>query len=146
MGFPASLDPWFWFILGGVLLVAEIFSPGVFLLWMGLAALITGALAAALDLSWQSEVVLFAALAILAVLVGRRVYARGNAGSDRPFLNRRAESYVGRVFTLEEPITGGVGQVHIDDTVWRVEGPDLASGRDVRVVAADGATLKVTPA
>ena len=61
-------------------------------------------------------------------------------------LNRRTEALVGRVFTLEKPIVDGVGRVRIDDTVWRVSGPDAAAGSRVEVVRADGANLTVEPA
>ncbi|MFG1296978.1 NfeD family protein [Xanthobacter variabilis] len=141
-----DLGPWAWFILGGVLLVAEIAVPGAFLLWLGLAALVTGALSYAVDLSWQTEVLAFAALAVVAVLVGRKVSPGPGHASDRPFLNRRAQGFVGRVFTLDEPIAGGVGRVRIDDTVWRITGPDLSAGTDVKVVAVDGTLLKVEAA
>ncbi len=141
-----QIDPWIWFVLGGVLLVAELFAPGAFLVWLGLAAFATGLIAFVGGIGWQSEVVAFAALAVLAVILGRRFSPRPGQSSDRPFLNRRAESYVGRAFTLDQPIVGGIGRVRIDDTVWRVEGPDLSAGRDVRVVAVDGATLRVVPA
>lgn len=140
-----TFGPWAWFVAGGVLLVVEIAAPGAFMLWLGLAALATGALAYAVDMSWQGEVVAFAALAVVAVLIGRRVTPGPGRASDRPFLNRRAEGFVGRVFTLDGPIVGGTGHVRIDDSVWRIEGPDLAAGHDVRVVAADGATLRVVP-
>jgi len=129
-----------------VLLVAEIAAPGAFLLWLGLAALVTGALAYVVNLAWQGEVLAFAALAVVAVLVGRRISPAPGRASDRPFLNRRAEGFIGRVFTLETPLVGGVGRVRIDDTVWRIEGPDMAAGEDVRVVAVDGVVLKVAPA
>lgn len=142
----ADLGPWAWFVLGGVLLVAEIAAPGAFLLWLGLAALVTGALAYVVNLAWQGEVLSFAALAVVAVLVGRRISPAPGRASDRPFLNRRAEGFIGRVFTLETPLVGGVGRVRIDDTVWRIEGPDMAAGEDVRVVAVDGVVLKVAPA
>ena len=141
----SQLGPWAWFVLGGVLLVAEIAAPGAFLLWLGLAALVTGAVAYTVALAWQVEVLVFAALAVVAVLVGRRVSPAPGKASDRPFLNRRPEGFVGRVFTLDAPILGGVGRVRIDDTVWRVEGPDVAAGHDVRVTGTDGATLKVEP-
>ncbi|MFG1416576.1 NfeD family protein [Xanthobacter sp. V0B-10] len=146
MSLLSGLGPWAWFVLGGVLLVAEIAVPGAFLLWLGLAALATGALSYVADLAWQGEVLAFAALAVVAVLVGRKVSPAPGKASDRPFLNRRAQAFVGRVFTLEEPITGGTGRVRIDDTVWRVAGPDASAGTDVRVVGVDGTVLKVEPA
>ncbi|MES2030063.1 MAG: NfeD family protein, partial [Pseudomonadota bacterium] len=35
------------------------------------------------------------------------------------------------------------GIVRIDDTVWRVSGPDTAAGTKVKIVKADGASLTV---
>lgn len=140
------LGPWTWFVIGGVLLLAEIAAPGAFLVWLGIAALVTGALAYAVSLPWQGEVVAFAVLAVVAVMIGRKVTPAPGKASDRPFLNRRAEGFVGRVFTLDAPIEDGIGRVRIDDTVWRIEGPDLPAGQDVRVVAADGPVLKVAAA
>jgi inner membrane protein len=66
--------------------------------------------------------------------------------SEAPMLNRRNQALIGRVFTLEKPIVDGIGTVRIDDTVWRVNGPDRPSGSRVRVTRADGATLAVEPA
>lgn len=143
MGLLTDLGPWAWFVLGGLLLLAEIAAPGAFLLWLGIAALVTGVLAYVIDLTWQTEVLIFAALAVIAVLVGRRVAPAPGKASDRPFLNRRAEGFLGRVFVLDEPILAGVGRVRIDDSVWRIEGPDTAAGQAVKVVAVDGATLRV---
>ena len=65
------------------------------------------------------------------------------ADDANAFLNRRAEALVGRVFTLEKPIVDGFGTVRIDDTIWRVAGPDVPAGSRVRVVQADGANLTV---
>ena len=47
-------------------------------------------------------------------------------------------------FTLEKPIIDGSGTVRIDDTIWRVAGPDAPAGSRVRIVQADGASLTVT--
>ena len=38
----AAVDPWGWFIVGGLLLVLEILAPGVFMLWLGLSAILVG--------------------------------------------------------------------------------------------------------
>jgi membrane protein implicated in regulation of membrane protease activity len=65
------------------------------------------------------------------------------AASDQPALNRRGQSYVGRTFTLGSPIVNGVGKLHVDDSQWRISGADAEAGAQVKVVAVDGATLKV---
>ncbi len=146
MNFFAQLGNWNWFIIGGILLAIEVLAPGTYMLWLGLAAIATGVIGFILPLSWQVLIVVFAVLAIVSVLVGRKLQPRAEPDSDRPFLNRRADAFVGRVFTLEEPIVGGAGRVRVDDTTWRVTGPDCPAGTRVKVERADGATLIVAPA
>jgi len=139
----ASLGAWNWLILAIVLMGLEVLAPGVFLFWLGLAALLVGLLSFAVELSWQIQVLLFAVFAAAAVPAWRRLSRRTGAGDAAAFLNRRNDALVGRVFTLEKPIQDGSGTVRIDDTIWRVTGPDVPAGSRVRVVKADGAMLTV---
>ena len=81
--------------------------------------------------------------AIAAVPAWRHFARKVEKPADSPFLNRRAEGYVGREFTLDKPIVGGVGTIRIDDTVWRVTGPDFPAGSRVRIARAEGADLMV---
>ena len=143
----ATLGTWNWLIFGVVLMALELIAPGVFLFWLGLAALLTGLISFAYTPSWQVQILMFAVFAALAVPVWRRL-ARSNSadGTDSPFLNKRADALVGRVFTLEKPIVDGAGTVRIDDTVWRVAGPDAPAGSRVKIVQADGARLTVAAA
>ncbi|HVY56744.1 MAG TPA: NfeD family protein [Xanthobacteraceae bacterium] len=143
MTFFASLGTWNWFILGGLLLVAELTAPGAFLLWLGLAALLVGIISRFVDWSWQAQLVAFAVFAIAAIPLWRRLARKVERPSDQPFLNRRAESFVGEVFTLEKPIVAGVGTVGIGDTVWQVRGPDTPAGSRVRIASVDGPVLRV---
>ena len=85
---------------------------------------------------------LFAALSVSTV-VGWKKYRPHAAATDRPILNRRGEQYVGRSFTLSEPIVNGVGKLQVDDTTWRISGADLPAGRKVQVTGVDGTTLRV---
>lgn len=146
MNFFSQLGNWNWFIAGGALLAIEVFAPGTYMLWLGLAAIATGVIGWVVAMSWQAQVILFAVLAVISVLVGRKLQPRAEPDSDKPFLNRRADGFVGRVFTLDEPIVHGTGRVRIDDTTWRVTGPDCPAGSKVRVEKADGATLIVVAA
>ena len=142
-----TLGTWNWLIFGVILMALELFAPGVFLFWLGLAALLTGLISFAYTPSWQVQILMFAVFAVLAVPVWRRLARGSGSGSaDNPFLNKRADALVGRVFTLEKPIVDGAGTVRIDDTVWRVAGPDAPAGSRVRIVQADGASLTVAAA
>jgi membrane protein implicated in regulation of membrane protease activity len=140
-----TLGTWNWLIFGFILMALEIVAPGVFLFWLGLASLLVGLVSFALHPSWQTQLLMFAVFAACAVPAWRRLAHRAHPDSN-PFLNRRADALVGRVFTLEKPIIDGSGTVRIDDTVWRVAGPDTPAGTRVRVVHADGANLTVAAA
>ncbi|WP_445504620.1 NfeD family protein [Microvirga sp. G4-2] len=139
-----SLGAWSWIILGLVLIGVELLAPGVFFLWLGLAAIATGLLDAALDLSWQAASILFALLAVTAVILGRFV-TRSKEPSEPSVshLNQRGQALVGRVFTLETPIKDGEGRIRVDDSSWRVTGADRFKGAKVRVVRVEGSTLVV---
>ena len=143
----ATLGNWNWLIFGVILMALEVFAPGIFLFWLGLSALLVGLVAFVAHPSWEIEILLFAAFAIAAVPLWRRMARSNTAVSEsNPFLNRRAEALVGRVFTLEKPIIDGSGTVRIDDTVWRVAGPDTPAGTRVKIVHVSGADLTVAAA
>jgi inner membrane protein len=141
--FFASLGFWDWFIAGGLLLVVEALAPGVFMFWLGLAAMLVGAVSSSVDLSWQAQFILFSAFSVAMIPIWRRLSRQVPADTDQPFLNRRAEALVGRIFTLEKPIVDGAGTVRIDDSVWRITGADVAAGRRIRVVSVEGTALHV---
>lgn len=142
-----ELGPWNWMVLGCVLLAAEILAPGVFLLWIGIAAILTGALSLQLwgwdQWVWQAQVIVFLALSLASAYLGHLVMRGRRDESDQPLLNRRADQLVGRTATLAEPIVGGYGRIRLGDTLWRVSGPDLPAGARVRVVRATGGELAV---
>ena len=143
----STLGTWNWLIFGVILMALELVVPGVFLFWLGLAALLVGSLSFVAHPSWQSQILMFAVFAAAAVPVWRHL-ARSNkaVSKSNPFLNKRAAALVGRVFTLEKPIIDGSGTVRIDDTIWRVAGPDTPAGSRVKIVQADGASLTVAVA
>ena len=139
-----SLGTWNWLIFGFILMALEVLAPGVFLFWLGLAALLVGLISFGLAISWQIQLVMFAIFAAAAVPVWRRLARpKPDARAASPFLNKRADALLGREFTLEKPIVDGNGTMRIGDTVWRVAGPDTPAGTRVKVVQVDGANLTV---
>ena len=140
------LGDWVWFVAAAVLLLLELMSPGVFFIWLAIAAALTGVADNIFNMPWQLELLVFAVLSAVSVFAGRRFYnGPGMVPADNPFLNRRQMGYVGRTFTLRQPIEDGRGKLTIEDTVWEIEGPDLAAGSRVKVTAVKDMTLIVTP-
>jgi membrane protein implicated in regulation of membrane protease activity len=141
-----ALGPWAWIIAGVIFLMLELAVPGAFMMWLGIAALLVGVISLLVVWSWQWQFVAFAVFALISVPLWRRLAHKVESPSGSPMLNRRAEGLVGREFTLEKPIVDGTGTVRIDDTIWRVHGPDRPAGSRVKVTRADGANLAVEPA
>ncbi len=140
------LDQYGWWTAGLVLLIAEMLVPGIFLMWFGFAALLTGVvdmLVPGLDWRWQT--VVFSVLSVALVFGIRPLIGRSlEAESDRPDLNRRLHSLIGQSADLVKPIENGHGEVRIGDTLWRVTGPDLPAGTRVRVIAVDERAMALT--
>ncbi|MDK4702753.1 NfeD family protein [Rhizobium sp. CNPSo 4062] len=144
-----ELGPWSWWLAGLALLAAELVLPGFFLVWIGLAAIIVGALSLLFWESsfwvWQVQGLVFAAMAVIVTLIGRRYLYNNDQVTDEPFLNQRSASLVGRTATLDQPIAEGRGRIRLNDTYWTVNGPDLPVGTRVKVVASNGRELTVEP-
>ena len=149
--FADGLVYWHWLTLAGVLIGLEIVAPGVFLIFPGLAAAAVGVgVLAAPSLDWRLQLLLFAALAVAFIYVGRRFYGRISESEDHKGLNRRGDRHVGEIHRLAGPMTGGRGKIRVGDTDWlaRLEGArqdDLPEGAAVRIVAVEGATFIVAP-
>ena len=138
-----ELGGWTWWIAGVVLLALELAIPGNVIVWFGVAAILTGALALLVDWGWQVELVVFIVLSVVLLIAGRRYFGRDVSPGEQPFLNARALRLVGGTYVLTRPIVDGHGSIRIDDSTWRVTGPDLPSGTTVRVAGVDGTVLAV---
>lgn len=142
-----DIAPWIWLAAGVACCAAEAFAPGMFLLWVGLAALATGLTLFLTQLSGAMALIVFGLYAFVCVLIGRKVYGAREIPSDKPNLNRRADQLIGQVLILEEPIENGAGRARVKDSLWRVHGPDLPKGARVKVAGVDGGvTLRVEAA
>ena len=139
-----NLDPhYIWLAIGLALGAAEILVPGVFLIWLAGAAVITGLLAWVLPIGLPLQIVIFAALAIAAVFAGR-VYLRTHPIVDAdPMMNKRGERLAGETAVVTEAIEAGRGRVKLGDSEWNVRGPDSAVGERVQITGNDGAVLLV---
>ena len=135
-----------WLVIGLALCAVETLAPGAFFIWFGAAAAIVGAVDYVAPMSFETQLVLFAALVAALVLIGRRVY--GSSGREPgPLPLSRAQALIGEDFYLEEPIVRGYGRIRVGDSSWRVAGRDTPVGARVRVVKVeDGSLLRVESA
>ena len=144
MAWLEGANHWGWWIFGIVLIVLEVAAPGAVFMWMGIAAGIVGFAAFFVpDLNWEYQFLIFAVLSVVSILVARRYLKARPIETDQPSLNRRGSQYIGRFFTLAEPIVDGRGRLHVDDTMWKIEGPDLPKGQKVTVKTVEGVILRV---
>jgi len=142
----SELEPhWWWLLAAAILAILEVILPGIFLVWMALAAAITGIATWVFDIPFAWQLALFAVLAFVTVLTGRKVYDDNPIESSDPKLNERAARLVGQTVLVVQAIENGEGRVKVGDGVWNARGPDAEVGSEMLVIGADGASLRVGP-
>ncbi len=141
-----TLEPqWFWLALGLILAAAEMAIPGVFLIWLAGAAIITGLASWMLPISIPLQIVLFGTLAIVAVFAGKRYLRDNPIEAADPAMNKRGTRMLGQTALVTQAIEGGAGRVHYGDSEWIARGPDTPVGTRVRIAGSDGTELLVEP-
>ena len=139
---PAAL----WLSAGLVLGIGELLVPGVFLVFLAIAAGVTAMTLWALPESPIGlQLAEFAVWSVACVMIGRRWYRDFPVESDAPVLNAPALRLRGQIVTVTTPITGGEGRARLGDGEWPVRGPDAESGTRLRVAHVDNGVLLVEP-
>ncbi len=139
----------FWLSLGGLLLAAEMLGGNGYLLWSGVAAVVTGLLVWLVPIGWELQGVIFAVLTLIAawlwwLWLSRRVREQKPADAS---LNQRGQQLVGRRFILDNALVNGRGHMRVGDSSWPVSAEsDLPAGSKVEVIAVEGITLRVKAA
>lgn len=141
-----NMTPADWAIAGLVLVVFEVLLPTSWLLWPGLAALIVALVHWLVPLGWTGQLLTFAILTLLMLLVGRRFYNPANINSSQPDLNQQVGRHQGKQATLSQDVENGRSRIHLGDTEWQVEVTEnnqAAAGTRVEVVGQRSNTLIV---
>ena len=140
-------DVFLWGAAALLLFAAEVLAPGAFMLWLGLAAAVVFVMVLLVPgMSLLVQAAAFVVLSFLSIQAYRTWFRGRERPSDQPMLNRRAAQLVGRTVPLEKAIVNGRGRVQIADALWDVMGPELPTGAPVRIVGAEGMTLRVEAA
>lgn len=136
---------WVWIAIGLALAVLEMLIPGVYLIWLAVAAIVTGALTWVFDFGVPLQIVEFVFLSLIVVYSARRMLSEQPIASADPLLNNRMGRLVGQTGTVSQAIADGEGRVRQGDSEWLARGPDLAAGARVRITGFEGGTLLVEP-
>ncbi len=134
--------PLLWGILALVLGMAELVVPGVFLVFLAIAAALTAVVELLIPMNGAFQLLIFSVLSALSVSGGRLWYLARPAASD-PLLNNRAARLIGRNVVVAEAIVQGEGRVRVDDSSWPARGPDAPVGARMTIVEVDGSVLIV---
>jgi membrane protein implicated in regulation of membrane protease activity len=136
---------WIWLAIGVVLLAIEAALSTEWLLWPAVSAGIVAVLTAlGLRPGFAVEVVLFAALTVIATLMSRRLIQRVNP-SDSPDINSRDTRLIGQRARVVGAFVDGRGRVFVSGAEWsaEIDGPAPGVGESVVVEGLGGSGLKV---
>ena len=136
---------WVWLTAGILLGTLEMLVPGVYLIWLAAAAIVTGVLAYAFEPSLPLQVIEFVSLSLIFAFSARRLLKERPIESSDPLMNRRGARLVGQTALVVQAIEHGSGRVKLGDSEWIARGPSVAAGERVRISGSEGAILLVEP-
>ena len=138
-----------WTILGVVLVIAEVFTPGFVLLWFGVGAL-AAALAAFVGAGLAAQFVVFITVSAALTALSRTIFVKYFSTQDEPEgMKMGVASLPGQVGTVVSSSQGALneGAVKVYGSVWTAypaEGePPLEAGDRVVVERLQGASIYV---
>ena len=136
-----------WVIISIVCLILELSSGDFFILCFAIGAAVAAILAGCgLSLTWQ--IILFAVVSALSLLLVRPALIKKLHKPQRERLSN-AEAMIGQEGRVSEPIeAGGYGRVAIDGDDWKAlsaDGNAIEKGVRVRVVKMDSIIVTVEP-
>lgn len=132
-----------WMSLAFILIAMEMMVPGAYLVWIGLAALVTGLLDLVLPINWIAQLLIFGVLSVVFSVIGSKLYDPKKIKSDKPDLNNTIAQLVGREAKVVVAIEAKRGKIKLGDTLWNVEGPAAEIGQLVRITGGESNLLTV---
>lgn len=142
-----QVNHWHWLAFGLLLLGLELLGTAGYFLWIGISAMIVGALLGALPLSWQMQWLSFASFSLITTWLWWRRQLKSDRKSDKArVLNQRDKQLIGKTTRLEDDIQKGKCRIRLGDTTWSaITATDITAGTEVVVTAVDGIVLIIAP-
>lgn len=137
-----------WLMIGFALLILEVLTGTMYMLWIAAAAMIVGVIMFILPvLDWQMQLLLFSILTAVLMYVGHTYLRPKMQGGEPSDLNDRARSMVGMRVKAVANFDTGRGRVQVGDTQWRasMKTGNAKAGDELKIVSVVGTTLDVEP-
>jgi membrane protein implicated in regulation of membrane protease activity len=137
-----------WTVIGVLLLVAEMFTPGFWLACVAVGAFAAGLVGLLPGVGTTVETIVFSVTSLLSTVGLRPVLMRRFRIGAATDLRTNVDALLGKSGVVTERIDGGVrsGRVIVEGENWRgatVDRAVLEPGTRVMVVQVDGTTLMV---
>ncbi|MFA0067391.1 NfeD family protein [Vibrio breoganii] len=140
-----QINHWHWLAFGLALLCFEVLGTAGYFLWLGISALIVGAILSALPLGWQMQWMSFASFGLITTWLWWR-YQKGKDKIDEKTttLSKRSQALIGQFTTLEQDFPAGKSRLKLGDTSWTaVAEQSLEAGTAVEVHKVEGIILHI---
>ncbi len=133
---------WHWLIFAAILAGIELTSMSMYLVGPAIAAGVVALLKFFMpELGFAWSLTIFAGVTVLLTFAARSLIKRIPEGSDKPSLNQRGHQYIGREYTLAEPVVDGKGRIKIEDGGWIIRGADAEAGKKIKITGVEGTAL-----
>jgi membrane protein implicated in regulation of membrane protease activity len=145
------LQAWvIWLIVAAVFAAAEVLTPGFFLLWFGVGALVAAFMAMFGIGTFAAQMLVFLLVSVALVIASRTIFERFfTRPADTNHLLSGIETIIGQIGTVVEPSKGALneGAVKVYGSVWTAfpaEGEwPLTEGESVKVERIEGNAIYV---
>ena len=136
-------SPVFWIVIGVIVSALEMFVPGFFVIWFGVAAIVTGILSFFIHNSWVQFGV-FLGLSAVLVVSSRLIARRITKPEPEPVGSMRLDGVEGTVIQAIEP--DRPGRIRVIGEEWRAMAERrIESGARVKVLKVEGTHVVVEP-
>lgn len=142
-----QVNYWHWLAFGLALLALELIGTAGYFLWIGISAMLVGALLGALPIGWQMQWLSFASFSLITTwLWWRRQLSSDKQSDSTRDLNQREKQLIGRKTRLLEPVQKGNCRIKLGDSSWSAMSThDIDAGEEVLITAVDGIVLTISP-
>ncbi len=135
---------YFWFLGGIILLILEMFIPGLVVIFFGLGAVLTGIVTAIFNLPIAWEIAIFIVSSVLSLILFRRYFLKR---FNKYIPEKEPNDMIGYEAVVIEDIKPNMtGKVLFRDVPWKaVAERPIKKGETVKIIESENLTLFVQP-